>query len=281
MEEKITAFDGSEMILIPEGNFTIGISSQERERLSSSYSNKEFAGLPECDVYLDSYYIDKHLVTNKQYMRFTKETGHSIPTGECTLYRVSDGIGPMKTKLVKDFCPWNHEEFNKPNQPVVCISWEDAKAYAEWARKRLPTEAEWEKAARGIDGRVYPWGNEFFPSEPKANWWEAFAGTTTAAILLGHRYTAPVGSFPDGASPYGIMDMVGNVWEWVSDWYRANCDAPIDLKNPCGPEWGRLKVVKGGGWLDWASIYLRCSVRTPRKPSYADATIGFRCVMPA
>ncbi|MBI1929456.1 SUMF1/EgtB/PvdO family nonheme iron enzyme [Candidatus Poribacteria bacterium] len=151
---------------------------------------------PQRRIYLDEYWIDKYPVTNSQYRRFIEVTGH-----------------PRKPSY------WNHPRFNKPNQPVVGVSWYDAMAYCEWAGKRLPTEAEWEKAARGTDGRTYPWGDEP-PDHRRANY-DVYVGKTT-----------PVGLYPSGVSPYGAMDMAGGVWEWCLDEYQDDFYDQMKERNP-------------------------------------------------
>jgi formylglycine-generating enzyme required for sulfatase activity len=158
-------------------------------------------------VYLDAFYIDKYEVTNALYGRFMRATGHKEP------------------KL------WNNKEFSVPNKPVVGVSWYDAKNYCEWAGKRLPTEAEWEKAARGTDGRIWPWENQ----------WDAGKANTSEKDD-GYQYTAPVGNFEEGKSPYDAYDMVGNVREWVADWYDFEYYKKSPRHNPTGPVSGKFKV---------------------------------------
>ena len=168
---------------------------------------------PEHEVYLDEYYIDKFEVTNKQYSL-------CVNAGECSLPEI------------KDFYNYTNYE----NQPVVYVDWEQAKTYCKWAERDLPSEAQWEKAARGTDKRIYPWGNEE-PNENLAN----FYLTSPKSIF-------EVGSFPDGKSPYGVMDMAGNVWEWVNDWYGDDyySETKNKIKNPQGPKSGDSHVFRGG-----------------------------------
>ena len=154
----------------------------------------------------------------------------------------------------------------KEDHPVVNVTWEDATAYAEWAGKRLPTESEWEKAARGGDGRKYPWGGQ--------QWDSKHCNVNGAAD--GHEYTAPVGSFPEGASPYGCVDMPGNVLEWCADWYDGGYDEPAPERNPNWPGSGRSRVVRGGSWRDHASV-VRCADRAFRPPTRRYDDCGFRC----
>lgn len=185
-------------------------------------------------VYLDAYYIDKYEVTNKQYREFVKATGHRAP-----------------------------KNWGEDNHPVAYVSWEDAVAYATWAGKRLPTEAEWEKAARGgLVGKEYPWGDSIDSS--KANYAENIGDTI------------PVGTYPP--NNYGLYDMAGNVWEWVSDWYDKNYFANSPSKNPQGPNNGSHRVFRGGGWMSHA-VNLRCDARGYGPPASGDNNdFGFRCV---
>jgi formylglycine-generating enzyme len=188
--------------------------------------------------------MDKYEVTQEQYARFVEATGHKTP--------IDWPNGRPSPKLAK--------------HPVVNVTFEDAAAYARWAGKRLPTEAEWEKACRGADGRVYPWGNS--------------AADRKVAAPVGDNskdHTWPVGSFPEDVSPYGILDMAGNVWEWTDSWYEAYPgNDQIEI------EYGRkYRVIRGGGAIDYygAASTRRCADRARSLPYGTYDALGFRCVL--
>jgi sulfatase modifying factor 1 len=201
---------------------------------------------PEQTIYLDRFLIDRYEVTNAQYAAFVKATGH----------RKS---GPP-SRYAK-----NTARMRGVNQPVVYVSWEDAKAYCEWRGRRLPTEAEWEKAMRGTDGRLWPWGN--VEIQDGANW---------ARVDDGFEVAAPVGRVRSDESPYGVMDGAGNVMEWVEDWYQENAYAESPDRNPQSPEYGTYKVLRGAAYTS-AGSDLRISARSKMMSDFRDETIGFRC----
>jgi len=268
-DKVIKGKDGAEMVLIPAGEFQMGSSN----------------GLPDekpvHTVLLDAFYMDKYEVTNAQYRQFVKETGHKEPEG---WYLINSPIhkGYVCGELHRGFKPWSDKNFNGDNQPVICVDWEDAKAYAEWAGKRLPTAAEWEKAARGgMVGKDYVWGDDRNPSKGAGNLADLSAKTVYTCLDFfpgyddGYIYTAPVGKFdPNG---YGLYDMAGNVNEWCSDWYNSDYYSKIIDKNPKGPESGENRVVRGGAWCSFPS-YARVGFRWDLPPNDTYDSQGFRCV---
>jgi sulfatase modifying factor 1 len=229
-ETKINEKDGAEMVWVPEGEFVMGNDDGlQREK-------------PLRTVYLDGYWIYKYPVTLEQYAAYCRESGLSLPP--------------------KPEWGWRHDH------PVVNVSWHDATAYAAWAGVALPTEAQWEKAARGTDGREYPWGETWDPARCQCSR-DKYGDAKS---------TAPVTEYRDGVSPFGAMDMAGNVWEWCDDWYAENYyykAAPS--RNPAGPAAGEYRVLRGGGWYNYDGGYFRCAYRDGDGPDVVNGGIGFRC----
>ncbi len=238
------------MVFVPAGDFTMG-------SLAGEGSDEE---VPQHKVILDGYWIDRTEVTNAQYRAFTGSTGYREPTT----------------------CDWGDPTYadeTKANHPVVCVSWYDAGAYCAWAGARLPTEAEWEKAARGTDVRTYPWGFGFDGSRTNYCDSNCEGDHKDPWVNDGYSRTAPVGSFPSGASPYGALDMAGNVWEWVSDTYAYSYYVKSPLHNPQGPGSGDYRVLRGGSWYGFYNNE-RVAYRAWMTPENRDAATGFRCVVP-
>ncbi len=224
------------MVYIPEGYFPMGTSSGREDEKPLHF------------VYTPAYFIDKYEVSNAEYMEFVEATGHEKP-----LF-------------------WNDENFNQPDQPVVGVSWYDAMAFARWKGGRLPTEAEWEKAARGTDQRVFPWGDAF-PTDEVVTFRRKFSE-------LGFQVMEPVDGLPQGRSPYGLHHMAGNVWEWVNDWYDPAYYDRSPRHDPPGPATGTLKVLRGGNWY-YKAYYLRTTYRFTDPPDVFKIWQGFRCARSA
>jgi len=236
----VKARDGSEMVLVPEGEFNMGMDGG-------------YPFPPQKRIYLDTYLIGKYCVTNKQYMRFVQETGHRPPS--------------------ESF--WEKHFWKKPenaNHPVVDVSWDDAMAYAEWAGCTLPTEAQWEKAARGPNGYRYPWGNQWDRTK------------CCNSIDIKSDGTVPVDAYPEGAGGYGTYQQAGNVYEWCCDWYDKDYYSDLELTcNPTGPSSesnNAGKVTRGSCWMEsrlsgdtYQNGYRG---RTGFEPSSKHCSIGFR-----
>ena len=233
------------MVLVPGGEFFMG---STREEVDRAIAECKGTGVPESNckewherelprhrLNLDAFHIDRHEVTNAQFARFIQAGNNA--QGD-----------------------WRQYASGKDQHPVVNVTWHDAVAYCKWAGKRLPTEAEWEKAARGTDGRRYPWGETWEPSRANGN--------------MTVKTTTPVGSYPTGTSPYGIHDMAGNVWEWVSSLYRPYPYAATDGREDLtGSE---RRVGRGGSWDDIPGL-LRSANRFRLDPTSQGDSLGFRC----
>lgn len=222
-------------------------------------------------VYLDKYYIGKYEVTNAQYKKFCEATRYSQPE--------DPGFSGMPDYFTS--CP---------NYPVVGVDWNDVQFYCKWAGLRLPTEAEWEKAARGTDGRKYPWGNKWDGnkcnhgtiSRKRLN--TNIGGTPLFATMSfgpdasdGYEYSSPVDSFPSGVSPYGAYDMAGNVLQWCNDWYAPDYYKSSPDSNPTGPSSGLTCVVRGSYWsIDKGDWYFYSAFRSRNYPETKANSIGFR-----
>jgi iron(II)-dependent oxidoreductase len=226
-ETVVAPTDGAEMVVVPAGPFILGMSESELQQvfLLDQRQNPVFlTEMPARPVHLDAYYIDRYPVTNYQYGKFVGESGHRAPW------------------------LWNHPGWDQPMQPVVGVGWNDARAYARWVGKSLPTEAQWEKAGRGTDGRWLAWGNEFLPGRCNSR-------------EQGLQGTSEIGLFDDGVSPYGCYDMCGNVWEM------------------CEGRWQDEHMPMRGGCFLGTATFVRITCRwTPEDPVNGAHWLGFRCV---
>lgn len=228
IEEMISQVDSMPLSLIPEGEFLMG-------------SDIRFASEgPSHKVYLPAYWMDQFEVTNGMYQK-------CVDKGACQL--------PVSTRYYDDPTYTSH--------PVVYVTWFMAQQYCIWAGRRLPSEAEWEKAARGTDGRDYPWG-DFDPNEYRLNFASNIGGTTK------------VGSFPHGVSPYGLFDMAGNVFEWTNDWFDLEYYQNSPYLAPTGPDSGQFRVLRGGAW-DYGGMEASVSFRIWYPPEDVYGEFGFRC----
>lgn len=230
---KISLKDGMPMIYVPAGIFTMGSETGDKDEI------------PVHAVYLNAFWIDQTEVTNALYSACVKADECTAPANQYYYSRLSYA-----------------------NHPVVFVSWSNAVQYCSWVGRRLPTEAEWEKAARGENGFLYPWGSEP-PNDDLLNYNMAVRGTTE------------VGKYPNGASPYDALDMAGNVWEWVEDWYDESFYDDLPDFSPSGPVSGQFRVIRGGSWSsDYNNV--RPANRAEMDPTNeADTGIGFRCAMSA
>ncbi len=246
--------DAAPMVLIPEGAFTMGT-----DDIGLGWHQGNPNENPEHAVTLKAYWIDQFELTVTHYEKFIEETRHDPPMWE---EDASAAAG---------------------DRPVVGVTWQDAVDYCKWAGKRLPTEAEWEKAARGTDKRRFPWG-EMQPFVDIVNYnrglWVSYPITLVSVTSGLEGMSIRHGLKTGGTSPYGLYHMSGNASEWVADWYDAEYYRKSPKENPTGPAQGDKKVIRGGSWND-PPRNLRVTYRLKASPDYQDSTIGFRCAMDA
>jgi len=244
--------DSSEMVYVPAGSFLMGSTKQQipKDRIDLVFRRELFVSeIPQHRVHLDAYWIDRYPVTVAQYRRFCQATGRNMPYVELR--------------------EWVWED----DHPIVNVKWQDAAAYAAREGKQLPTEAQWEKAARGTDGRLFPWGSRWDTSKCA---WHPNTGRSLHAVPL---RTLPVGYFPSGASPYGALDMAGIVWQWCRDWYDDKYYQSAPARNPVGPTTGHFRAVRGGSWDVSDPLSFRCATRGYSAHAYfPHGLYGFRCV---
>lgn len=244
------------MIFIPEGSFTMGF------KIDNDHDWGDMDEEPVHQVTLSSYWIDKYEVTSSNFTKFLNENKNEA-------HRFIE-ITPSVTVQFDDnvYQPRKGLE----NYPVNRVSWFGADAYCKWKEKRLPTEAEWEKAARGTDQRIFPWGNEF-PDNSRVTFRRKFSEK-------GFQVMEPVEGMKNGISPFGVHQMAGNVWEWVSDWFDATAYQDENRIDPKGPESGISKVLRGGNWY-YKAYYMRTTYRFNERPDIFKVWQGFRCARQA
>lgn len=223
--------DGSLLVWIPPGEFEMG--------------DGKGSDCPKHRVFLDGYYLGVYCITNRQYKKFVEETSHRPP----------------------DNTIWKNEE--KADHPVVNVSWDDAVAYCFWAGLQLPTEAQWEKGARGPGGLIYPWGNKWDVEKCRND------------KNKGKETTCRVFDCSAGVSGYGIYNLSGNVWEWCRDWYGKDYYGVSPRENPVGPASGSGRIYRGGAWYNFVAGNFRAAYRNINDPSYRHDFCGFRpCLSP-
>ena len=265
---RVSPTDGMVQVYVPAGEFRMGS--------EAGYDDEK----PVHTVYLDAYWIDQTEVTNAQFTQFVAATGYKTTAEQ-------EGWGWAYNATAAEWQQVSGAYWQRPqgpgsslnglaNHPVVQVSWLDAAAYCTWAGRRLPTEAEWEKAARGTDARAYPWGNQFDGSRLNFCDRNCPFDWRDSGVDDGYEFTAPVGSYPTGASPYGALDMAGNVWEWVADWYDSSYYQNSPARNPQGPATGEYRALRGGSWL-YFDDFVRAANRYYYPPADRSSDFGFRC----
>ena len=247
---KVSTKDGMTMVFVPKGAFKMG-----------SEAGPNFNERPVHSVKLDAYWIDRTTVTNAMYQQCVTKGGCTPPSEYGSATRESY---------------YDNPQFN--DYPVIFVDWDQANAYCEWAGRRLPTEAEWEKAALGTEEQTYPWGNSL-PAGNLANFADSSSNLEWAELSINDGFpdTAPVGSFPEGKSVYGAYDMAGNVWEWVNDWFGSYPSESVS--NPQGPSSGDTRVMRGGSFNSPIDE-LRSAIRNEFYQTNSFDDFGFRCVQP-
>ena len=244
-DKRAREVDGAEMVFVPAGEFIFGSPKDVGDPDET----------PQRRVTLAAFFIDRLETTRAQFAR-------CVDAGTCKAPIAEDGAA---TKA----CNWPHAV--RQDHPINCVTYQDAVDYCGWAGARLPTEAEWEKAARGGDGRAYPWGNSAATCEL------AVVPTPAGLTGCGAKTTGVVGSKPAGASPYGALDMSGNVWEWVSDFYVEDYYAKAPSTDPKGPAQGGARSLRGGAWEVHDMLHLRTSNRYRFAPAKRFHALGIRC----
>jgi serine/threonine-protein kinase len=254
------------MVYVPAGDFLMGAKAGDLIEDANE--------LPQHTINLDAFWIDRTEITNGMFAKFVQATGYQTDAERFGTGTALDFLqGRSSWDPARSGVSWQHPNNPSDNidnlsmRPVVQVSWNDASAYCKWVNRRLPTEAEWEKAARGEDGNIYPWGNE----DPNAD-------LLNFDLLVGH--LTDVGSYPAGASPYGALDMLGNAYEWVFDWYDSNYYSHSPASNPQGPISGSTHIIRGGSW-NYGVVWTHTTSRSKLVPTARVETLGFRCSLDA
>jgi formylglycine-generating enzyme required for sulfatase activity len=280
-EARVRPADGMVMVPVPAGEFTMGNDDALVERLLEMCNEANWEGcvpglfqtaLPAHRVALETYWIDQTEVTNAQFAAFLNEAGNQTEggapwwDGEAGIAVVEEAGGELSYQARR----------GSADHPVTDVTWYGAAAYCAWAGARLPTEAEWEYAARGPESRVFPWGDAFDGS--RLNYCDSYCDRYHAdeASDDGYAETAPVGSYPEGASWCGALDMAGNVWEWTADWYAEDYYGRSPDANPTGPASGEKRVARSGSW-GYPSSFTAAVYRGATHPANTHVDLGFRC----
>ncbi|HSH02486.1 MAG TPA: formylglycine-generating enzyme family protein, partial [Anaerolineae bacterium] len=255
-----------DQVLIPATTFMMGSNDGQSDEK------------PIHEVRLDAFWLDKTEVTNEMFATFVNATNYKTTAeekGESYVYNGSFWDSVSGAYWQAPTGPSSNIN-GLANHPVIHVSWHDAHAYCQWAGGRLPTEAEWELAARGPNVLTYPWGNTFDGQNLNYCDNQCEFDHKDNDFNDGYQQTAPVGSYPTGTSPYGALDMTGNVWEWVADWYASDYYTNSPINNPQGPTSGNERVLRGGSWYV-TSDYVRAAIRGRFIPVNGFILIGFRC----
>jgi serine/threonine-protein kinase len=268
---RVSPTDNASQVFVPAGQFIMGSLASD--------PNADNDEKPQHTVFLDSFWIDTTEVTIEMFAQFVNRTGSRTEADKQGWGYVLFGDRYEKTSGANWQNPFGPSSGSSQlqNHPVTQVSWSDADAYCRWAGRRLPTEAEWEKAARGTKGQRYPWGDQNIAGN-LANLADQSLNVSWATrnINDGYRNTSSVGSYPNGKSIYGALDMVGNVWEWVNDWYEANYYSSSPSSNPMGPVNGQERVTRGGSWSNIVPL-VGTTYRLHPAPNTAGGNVGFRC----
>jgi formylglycine-generating enzyme required for sulfatase activity len=244
----------TDMVEVPKGPFTMGFVIDNDQSLGDTDEE------PVHEVILDTFWIDKYEVTSAKFAQFLnahlEDATRYLEPGSAVTIEIKNGRYQPRSGL--------------ESLPANRVSWYGADAYCRWVGKRLPTEAQWEKAARGTDRRMFPWGNEW-PTNDRVTFRRKFA-------QKGFSVMEPVDALPAGKSPYGAHHMAGNVWEWVADWYDSDYYEESPKENPQGPESGISKTLRGGNWY-YKAYYMRTTYRFNERPGVFKVWQGFRCAV--